>query len=151
MEIWQNILIISYTIISALLFVKSLHECYFRKKAYANFYPLVVIGGFVWGDGVVFGSFWTVISLFCFILKDWILFLFIFSLFWLVRSIGEAIFWLNQQFMPMKRYKPEDFPLFFLFHDESVYFVNQIIFQCLTVVSLIASIFAGRLWILGLG
>jgi len=47
---------------------------------------------FVWGDAVIFGLFWTVALIVAWVLKDWYLFLLIVSVFWVVRSLGETIY-----------------------------------------------------------
>ncbi|MDD3999184.1 MAG: hypothetical protein PHR98_03755 [Candidatus Shapirobacteria bacterium] len=105
------------------------------------------LGIFVWGDAVVIGLFWFLISLICFLLKDWILFLLIISTFWIVRSLGEIIYWINQQFSPIIRNPPETLFGYKLFKNDSIWFIYQVFWQCAMVVSIIFSILLTRVWI----
>jgi len=106
-----------------------------------------VLGGFVWGDVVVFGLFWFLVSIAVLYLQDWILFLLIVSLFWLVRSLGETIYWLNQQFTPRSNNHPKQYLATKIFKNDSVWFAHQIFWQCVTVVTIITSIYLAKLWL----
>ena len=136
-----------YGITSLILSLVGFYQSHRKRNAYGNFYPASIIGAFVWGDAAIFGLFWFLTSLFCLILNDWILFLLIFSLFWMVCSLGETIWCFLMQFVSLKRYPLEHFFLHGLFHDESILFVHQIILQCITVVSLLASLYFGKMWL----
>jgi hypothetical protein len=81
-------------------------------------------------------------------LNDWLLFWLIVSVFWAVRSWGETIYWLNQQFSTIERNPPKKHILYPIFHNDSVWFVHQIIWQCVTVISIVVSLYFGRLWLM---
>lgn len=122
-------------------------QCKYYKNAFTltpHYYPL---GAFVWGDAVIFGVFWFGLSVAVLMLDDWLLFLLSVSLFWVVRSLGETIYWFNQQFSPMVRNDVTKMPGASIFHNDSIWFVYQIIAQCITVVSLILSIYFGVMWV----
>ncbi len=108
---------------------------------------LSFMGAFVWADAVIFGLFWFLVSLFCLVTQDWILFWLITSIFWLVRSMGEMIYWFNQQFSTLERNKPENLPLFQFFPNDSIWFVYQIMWQCVIVVTIIISVYLFKLWL----
>lgn len=147
MENWQKLFIILWGIISLVMLIRGFRECKDKKNAF-NLTPLLnIFGAFVWGDAVIFGIFWTLVSTVTLILNDWILFLLITSVFWVIRSFGETIYWLNQQFSPVKRNPPENFWFYKYFHNDSVWFVHQIYWQCITVISIIFTIYFAHLWL----
>ena len=129
-------------------FIWALVKCH-KKRLNFELSPrlFVIYGAFVWADLVVFGAFWTVVALLCLILQDWILFLLSISIFWLIRSIGETIYWFLQQFTPRRGNEPQKFLLYKLFRDDSVWFVLQIFWQCITVVTIISSLYLGKIWL----
>jgi hypothetical protein len=148
MTTWQNYLLIAYAIFSFTGFLKGLDESKNKKNAYGMDGIFNLNGAFVWADEVVFGLFWTAASLVTLFLNDWILFLLLQSAFWLIRSIGETIYWFLQQFSTINRNPPEKFLIYKIFKNDSVWFVFQIGWQCLTVISLIATIYLSHLWLL---
>lgn len=150
MNSWQHIFIVLFALFNLLVFLKSFYECKYKKNAFGLTRPLVFIGVFAWGDGVVFGLFWILTPLVLLLIDNWYLFLLTFSVFWVVRSLGETIYWLNQQFSQVKRNPIKNLPWNSIFHDDSVWFVHQIIWQCVTVVSLVASIYFAWQWLLSL-
>ncbi len=119
-------------------------------KKYLSFYPTYIyylLGAFVWGDVFIFGIFWTLISILVFIFDDWTLFWVFVSVFWFIRSLGETIYWLLQQFASKSREPVEKVAFYSFFKNESVWFVQQIIWQCITVVTLISSVWLVNLWL----
>jgi len=149
METWQGVLIATFALLNLAVFGKGVFEVKKKNNPFGRSFGLGFLGIFVWGDGVIFGLFWCLTSLICLSLKDWILFLLIFSVFWVVRSFGETIYWLNQQFSDLNRNPPETLNGFNFFKNDSIWFVYQIIHQCITVVAIISSIYLTRLWIRG--
>lgn len=141
----QVITLFALGIVSFAVFIIGLAESK-KGNAYGETKLLFPLGVFVWGDAVVFGLFWIVASFASYFLDDWILFLLIISVFWLVRSLGETIYWFNQQFSGKVRNKPEDLFFHSIFKNDSIWFVYQIIWQCVTVASIIATIYFTRLW-----
>jgi len=144
---WQGIFIFGWGLYALRAFLVGFHESRVKKNAYGWmpwYYPL---GVFVWGDGVVFGPYWISVVVVCYLLQDWLLFVFHFFVFWVVRSIGETFFWINHQFSTINKYPPHTLPGFMLFHNDSIWFIYQTIAQCVTVVSFILSLYFGYLWV----
>lgn len=148
MLFWQKITIFGYAVFSFLTFVKGVYESAKKKNAYGETVWLYWMGIFVWGDAVIFGLFWALASLASLLLGDWVLFLLLWSVFWLVRSIGETIYWFAQQFSTIEREPPNSLPLYKIFRNESVWFGMQIFHQAITVVTIITTIYLARLWLL---
>lgn len=147
METWQKEIILIFGFLNFLVFLKGLHESRAKKNAYGLTRILTPLGIFVWGDAVVFGIFWILASVISYLLADWLLFLLIISIFWVIRSLGETIYWFNQQFSKINRNPPEKLPGFNIFHNNSIWFIHQIGWQCWTIVSIILSIYLSYLWL----
>lgn len=149
MNLLQAGFVLGYGIIAFLVFLKGFYESKEKKNAYGLVPWLYLLGIFAWGDAVILGLFWFLSSLITFFLQDWILFLLIISVFWMVRSLGEMIYWFNQQFSS-KTYdwnKPENLLGHSIFHDDSIWYIYQIVYQCITVVSIIMTIYLANLWL----
>jgi hypothetical protein len=149
MEIWQKYIIIIYAIFAFTGSIKGFVE---SRKGRSYFKPkwgvYNLIGAFVWGDVLVFGIFWALASLASYFMNDWILFLLFISIFWLIRAWGETVYWLNQQFSSVVRVKPSDLWFYKYFKNDSVWFVYQIFWQCIMVISAVASIYLVRLFLI---
>ncbi len=144
---WQKLIIVIWGVSSFILFVKGFKESKDNKNSYGITPYLLPWGVFVWGDAVVFGLFWTLVSFAVLFLKDWILFLLIISVFWVIRSLGETIYWFNQQYSNINRNPPEKFWFYKYFHNDSVWFIHQIAWQCITVASIIFTIYFAHSWL----
>jgi hypothetical protein len=142
----ERLLILGFTAIAAYGAIRGVHES-IKGRSMSETQIFWPYGGFVWADMVIFGAFWTLTGIISLLLSDWILFLFIISLFWLVRSIGETIYWFLQQFSTIKRNPPERMLLYKLFKNDAVWFVYQIFWQCITVVTIISSLYLGSYWL----
>lgn len=142
----QTYIIWIYAFISLVVFIKGFYEVAKKHNPFGESFVLFLMGVFVWGDALVLGLFWFLVSLFVLVLKDWILFLLIFSVFWVVRSLGEVIYWFSHQFSTVVRNPPETLLGYRLFKNDSIWFVYQIIWQCILTISLVATIFLARLW-----
>ncbi len=147
MEIWQKILILTWGILSLLFFIKGFIESKEKKNSFSKTPLLSVFGIFVWGDAVIFGLFWIFSSITIILLNDWLLFPLILSVFWFVRSLGETIYWLNQQFSPIKRNPPENLLGYRYFKNDSIWFIYQTIWQCITIISIISTIYFVKIWL----
>lgn len=145
MHLWQIILIF-FAIFNFLLFLKAYKECA-NKNSYKITKPLYILGMYVWGDVLVFSIFWALVSLFTILIGNLYLFLTFTSIFWVVRSFGESIYWFNQQFSKVKREPPEKVMFYSLVKNDSVWFIMQIMNQCITVVALVASIYFAFMWL----
>jgi len=148
MSYFQKILIVVYGVMSFLCCLKGFNECYKKKNAFGETPLLYPFGMFVWGDTVVFGIFWILVTVVVLLLNDWVLFLLIVSIFWVVRSLGESIYWINQQFSKLNRNPPEKFWFYKYFKNDSVHYVNQIFWQCVTVISIVFTIYFAKMWLL---
>jgi len=109
------------------------------------------LGSFVWADNAIFGMFFLLTSIFCLFFQEWILFWFLFSVFWAVRSLGEQVYWFLEQFAVTHRNKPSTLWPYAIFKGEETWVIMQIFWQCVAVVAIISSVFFGYLWIQTLG
>ena len=116
-------------------FLKGFYECRHKKQAIALSPLYNLIGAFVWGDVFIFGFFWSLVCLAVLLFNSWQLFLIVLGAFWVVRSLGEMIYWLNQQFSDKARNPPETLWLSKFFPGDSVWFGMQIFWQCILVIS----------------
>jgi len=148
MEILQKVFLIVYTLFSFYFFIRGYVECRYKANAYGLTPKLTLLGIFAWGDAVVFGIFWVFVALLSLILNDWILFCLVFSVFWVVRSHGETIYWFHQQFSKhvSDSNKPENMIFHWLFRNNSIWFIYQISWQVVTIVSIISSLYFAKLW-----
>ncbi len=148
MLLWQTIFIIFFGIFNLIASVMGLYQSKVKKNHLKITYFLLPLGIFVWADAVIFGIFWFAVSLTSLFLNDWIIFLLFFSVFWLVRSFGETIYYFNQQFSQIRRQPGKNLPGYSLFNDEyTIWFVYQIICQSITVISLVTSVYLFKLWL----
>ena len=139
--------ILVFGLSAVIIFLFGCHQSIVKKNPFQETPFLLVFGIFVWGDAVVLGLFWFFVSLATFLLKDWVLFFLFVSVFWIIRSLGEMIYWLNQQFSPLNRNPPERLKGYSFFGNESIWFIYQLVWQSILVTSIIGSIFLTNLWI----
>jgi len=143
----QNTLISLFILINLFVFIKGFYQSNFKKNSFGLTPSLFPLGIFVWGDAVIWGLFWVLVSLFSIFLKDWLLFLLIISVFWLVRSLGEIIYWINQQFSPIIRNPPQTLYGYRWFKNDSIWFIYQIFWQCAMIISIVSTIYLTSLWL----
>lgn len=143
----QTLFLVFFALLNAVLFSKAYIETKHHKNAFGLTRHLFFIGAFVWADVVVFSPFWIIASTIPIYLKSWTVFLLIVSVFWLVRSIGETLYWFHQQFSPINRNPIETLPLKSVFHNDSIWFVHQIFWQCITVLTIITTIYLSWSWL----
>lgn len=137
----QQVMIAIFALFNIFVFFLSFFHTSIRRNPFGLTRFLLVIGAFVWADAVVFSLFWIFVSLISLTMANWDIFCLFMVAFWLVRSIGESIYWFNQQFSTINR-NPVNTLLFHqLFPSDSIWFVNQIFWQCITVISLVTLIF----------
>ncbi len=147
MILWQQIIIFLFATLSVLSFIKSLHEIKTRKNPFGITKPLTFLGIFVWGDALVLGPFWLGVSIIILLLQDWNLFLLIVSLFWVVRSSGEILYWIAEQFADKHRNPPSTLFFYSLFKNDAVWFIYQLFWQCVLVIAIIASLYFANAWL----
>lgn len=143
----QITIIITYGFLAFFIFLKGVKESIRKKQSFKLTPSLFPLGIFVWGDAIVIGPFWVIISLIAYFSNDWLLFLLTISVFWLVRSLGETIYWLNQQFSLVNRNPPEKLIGYQLIKSNSIWFIYQIFWQCVTVISTITTIYLSAQWL----
>lgn len=128
--------------------IVALRKSQHKKTILARPYkPCEFYGSFVWADHVLFGPFWFLISLAVFFLNDVLLFALIYFLFWSIRSFGETIYWFIQQFSPRPGNEPELFWINRHVPGEAVWFLHQIFWQCILVLSIVLTIFFAHAWL----
>jgi len=137
MDTLQQKIVLIYISLNFLIFIKGFYETSKNNNAFKVTPLLTPLGIFVWGDAVVIGLFWFLISMVAFYLNSWYLFLSIISAFWFIRSIGEVTYWLNQQFSKIVRNPPQSLFGYSIFKNDSIWFAYQVVWQCVAVVSLI--------------
>lgn len=147
MQLWQQNFLLIYALFNFLIFIKGFDQSKYKNSAFTCTYGLFFLGIFVWGDAVIFGLFWSISALISLILQDWYLFLLITAIFWVVRSLGETIYWLNQQFSPINRNPAKNLLGYSIFHNDSIWFIYQIFWQSISVISIILSIYLANLWL----
>jgi len=147
MIFWQKIFVIIFGLFNFIIFLKSLQEVK-KGNVYGLTKFLFFVGIFVWGDAVVLAPFWIIVSLITLFLNNWYLFLLFISVYWTVRSLGETIYWLNHQFAIKDNsnfYKT--LMGYQFFKSNAILFVYQIFLQCITVFSIIITIYLANLWL----
>lgn len=147
MTLLQQAIVLLYGLINLAGFIKGFHEVKEKKNVYGLARHYGFLGIFVWGDVVLLGPFWLIICVLVLFVQDWFLFLVFLSLFWAVRSAGEAIYWISEQFTDKHRNPPHTLKYYKLFNNDAIWFEYQIFWQCILVISLIASIYFSSLWL----
>ncbi len=143
MNNFQQIIILTIGFLGLIFFLTSLLQIKNRKNVYGLTPFLFFLGGFVWGDMFILGPFWLIVSLMSLILNNFNLFLLIVSLFWLVRSFGEIIYWINEQFAGKNRNPPHTLKFHKIFQGDSIWFIYQLFWQCCLIFSIIFSLYFG--------
>lgn len=145
MLLWQTIIIFLFALISFIFLLRSFREI--KNNIYGLTPYLFFLGSFVWGDMIVLGPFWITVSVISLLLNNWYLFLLLISIFWIIRSLGEAIYWLNEQFAGKNRNPPHTLKFHKLINGDAIWFIYQLFWQCVFVFSLIISIYLSKLWL----
>lgn len=140
MNIVQSSIVIAFGLVSLFAFIKGCYQVFKKGNPFGEPFILFWLGIFVWGDAVVLGFFWTSVSVTCLLVQNWIMFWLTVSVFWIVRSLGEVIYWINQQFSTIVRNPPQTLIGYHWFKNDSIWFVYQIIWQCILVIAIIATI-----------
>lgn len=143
----MNVISVFLFIYSLIAIVNGYIECKRNKNAFGESKLYIPLGAWVWGDVFILGIFWLLTSIFLFIYWDLNLFILFVSVFWVIRSFGEFTYWLNQQFSTVMRNPPKNLLFHNIFHNDSIWFIYQIIWQCLTVVAIISSIYFADKWL----
>lgn len=143
----QRLLVVAFSLLSFFTSVYGFYQCKHKKNAYGATYPLFILSTYVWGDAFIFGLFFAFSGIVTLFLNDWIMFLLIISIFWLVRSVGETIYWFLEQFATKHRNPYERLPFYKFFHNDSIWFIFQICNQCITVITIITTVYLFHIWL----
>lgn len=147
MNYLQGAFLIFVALYSVLSFSLGLRQMYFKKNPYGLTPLFYLLGGFVWTDTVIFGLFFFLVSVASLLLSNINLFFLVYSVFWVVRSIGEEIYWFLEQFAVKHRNHPSTLRGVKFFPEDSIWIGYQIFWQCITVMSIISSVYFFKLWL----
>lgn len=145
MNIFTNIFLIGFLAYSVSSFLFGMNK---RKNPFGLSRFFLPLGSFVWIDNVVFGAFFSLVSVICLLTRQFILFWLVFSVFWLIRSIGEQMYWFLEKFTTVHRNHPNSLWPYRWFKGQEVWVVMQIFWQCVAVISLISSFYFLKVWLL---
>ena len=130
-----------YGIGATIIWIWGIRQTCFCKNPYGLTQLLAPYGIFVWGDAVMIGFFWMIVTAVSIWLQNMQLFFIVMCVFWMVRSAGEIMYWFLQQFAETKRDKPESLWCHSLFPGESIWFAYQLFWQLVLVVSSVCLIY----------
>lgn len=142
----SQVFFLVFALFNALSFAQAFYQTKNKKNPFGLTPHLNWQGSFVWADAVVFSIFWFLSALIG-LFHGTTVFLLILSLFWTIRSLGETIYWFNQQFSTIERNPPESLAFHDIFHNDSIWFVYQIFWQCVNVFTILATIYFAHAWI----
>ncbi len=143
----QMILVLVWGIISFTVWIQAVRESVLKKNAFGLTPTLLPLGIFTWADGTVISIFWMIAAVLSLFTNDWWLFGLMFCLFWVVRSVGETIYWFCQQFSTIERNPPKTLAGYKFFKNDAIWFVYQIAWQCVTVLAIVGSLYYGKMWL----
>ena len=146
MDTIQTLFVAGFGAFSFSGFYLGLKNCVKKKNPYGLTRKYNVIGSFVWADAVVFGAFWVIMSIISLVFSSWILFLITQSIFWLIRSIGETIYWFNQQFAMKNRNPAHTLFISKIFPGDSVWVAMQIFWQCVAVLTSVSTLYLAKVF-----
>jgi len=144
----QFSVILAWGVVGLVVAGLGIHMTVSKKRVFKETKLLLPWGIFVWGDAPLIGGFWFLASLIAGLAKSLDLFGLISCLFWAVRSYGEIIYWINQQFSTVRRNPPEKLWGYQWFGDDSIWFVYQLAHQLILIASLVGVIFFSHQWLL---
>lgn len=117
-----------------------------QQQAFQETPALAILGIFVWGDAVLIGPFWALISLMVLWFQDWHWLVVSGAAFWLIRSLGEVWYWLLQQFSPIERNPPQRLRGYHFFKSDAIWFAYQVFWQIIAVFSLVLLAWLFKTW-----
>lgn len=147
MILWQYIFVVCFGLLNVLAFFRAWHELRNKDNVFGLTRYLFFLGEFVWGDVILISFWWAAVSVLILVVGDWNLFLLIQSVFWIIRSVGEMIYWLNQQFSPINRNPVHSLLGNSIFKKDSIWFAYQVAWQCVFVVAVILSLYFSKIWL----
>ncbi|PIR62118.1 MAG: hypothetical protein COY81_05385 [Candidatus Pacebacteria bacterium CG_4_10_14_0_8_um_filter_43_12] len=148
MNLFQQLFVVSIFLVTIYILIISWRQAHDQKNSFGLAGWLYPFGIFVWGDALIIALFWLLISVASLLFNDWLLFLLLVSLFWVVRSWGEVNYWLLEQFSGIHRNKAKDLLGFLIVKNDSIFFIYQVFWQCCLVFSLLFAIYFAHLWLI---
>lgn len=106
-----------------------------QRNPYGHAFIFIPLGAFVWGDALVLGLFWFLMSTLYFLFPMAYSPIVLAALFWLVRAGGEIFYWLLVQFVGERKEPASNHMLFPLVQSDAVWFMHQVIWQCVAVIA----------------
>ena len=146
MDTIQSLFVLAFGAFSLSGFFLGVQNCVKKKNPYGLTKRYNLIGSFVWADAVIFGLFWVIMSAITLLLSSWILFLLTQSIFWLIRSIGETIYWFNEQFAVKNRNPVHTLWISKYFPGDSAWVAMQIFWQCVAVLTTVLTLYFAKLF-----
>lgn len=141
MLLWQQVLLLFFLLYAMLGFCVSMWHLYKNHNFFGLCQWLLPFGAFVWIDGVILCAFWIVFLGIALFLSSWRFILFVYSVFWVVRSLGEIVYWIHEQFATNHRNPPHTLGFAYkLFPNQSVWIAMQLFWQIVLVVSILSVI-----------
>jgi hypothetical protein len=112
-----------------------------------------ILGSFVWEDLFVISLYFLILSLFALYFAQFKLLLLGFFIFWVIRGLGETIYWFLQQFIRPRHY-PHNVEEHFAFmrrifgsiSAQQCMIIMQVFLQIITMLSTVAVIFLLKNW-----
>lgn len=136
---WQKLVTVGVGVVGLATVLKGWQKIK-QQKSFDETPLLSWLGIFVWGDTLIIGMFWVATSIVGLIFRKWVIFLLCVSVFWIVRSMGEIIYWISQQFSAKNRNPPERLFGYKWVKNEAIWFLYQLYWQIVMVVGIVATI-----------
>jgi len=136
-----------FIIANIVIWIIAIYKTSFQHQPFHITPLLAPLGIFVWGDSVIFSFFWFASASLCLYLNDFILFGLTFSVFWVIRGLGETIYWISEQFATNHRNHPHTLIGSRIFPQDSIHFAYQIIAQTITIIAILTSVYFAHLWL----
>lgn len=148
-------LLLFWIVINALLLIISFVNVYHSGEQVTFITWAYPFGAFVWEDLFIFSFYNIIASVVILFIKDFrYIFVFILS-FWLVRAIGETLYWFLQQFNQPAEYPHSQYDwnsggwtklIFGNLSDQKYFIIYQIGWQVVTVFCIVGLIYVLKNW-----
>jgi hypothetical protein len=145
-----------WMVVNVLFFILAFKNVYNSDETVTLIYIWgSAIGAFVWEDLLVFSLFNIVVPIIIILLKDNRYTLLFPLFFWLVRSLGETLYWFLQQFnqptvYPHDQYNWNEMSLlrniFGEISNQKYFILFQICWQCITTLTLVGIVYVFKNW-----
>lgn len=148
MTIWQYLIVGGWGIAALMAAFQGVKFTIREKNPFGLSRRWEWLGIFVWVDAPIIGSFWVLACGVALLSDSWWLFCLTGSIFWVIRSLGETIYWLNNQHAHNPRNPPDSLRGYKWFPGESIWVVYQIGWQTIFVLATVAAIYSAYRWLI---